>query len=86
MKLKIYTILVVIFSFLRRTEIAYQYLDSDVNISLDFILLYLNSIIVYLLYKSRDKYRFLFISILIMSMIDLLINARLYIEWIHVLD
>lgn len=88
MKYKIYVILLTLFSFVRKTEWWYQNDNSGFNgkISLNFILLYISCIVVYLLYKSRDKNRFLFIIISLMNIIDLLIYLQFYIGSIHVLD
>ena len=88
MKYKIYVILLTLFSFVRDMEWWYQNDNSGFNskISLNFILLYISCIVYYLLYKSGDKYRFLFIIILLMNIIDLLIHLQFYIGSIHVLD
>lgn len=88
MKYKIYTILISIFSFGRKSEIGHLLLnlDSNENISIDFMLLYLNTIIVYLLYKTDNKLRFLFISILVINMLFLFIDLRLHIGWLHIFD
>ena len=88
MKYKIYTILLTLFSFISQTEWWYENYYSGFNgkISLHFILLYISFIVGYLLYKSGDKYRVLFIVILLMNIIGLLGHLQFYIGSIHVLD
>lgn len=88
MKYKIYVILLTLFSFLRKTEWWYQNLslDSNINISIDFILTYISLIVVYLLYKSNDKYKFSLILILIINILLMIIHGRVHIGWLHVLD
>lgn len=88
MKYKIYVILLTLFSFLRKTEWWYQNLslDSNINISIDFILTYISLIVVYLLYKSNDKYKFSLILILIINILLMIIHGRVHIGWLYVLD
>lgn len=88
MKYKIYVLLLTLFSFVSEMEWWYENDNSGFNgkISLHFILLYISFIVGYLLYKSGDKYRFLFIIILLMNIICLLIHLQFYIGSIHVLD
>jgi len=88
MKYKIYVILLTLFSIARKTEWWYQnlILDSNMNISIDFILTYISLVILYLLYKSNEKYKFLLILILIINMLLMIIHARVHIGWLHVLD
>ena len=88
MKYRVYVILLTLFSFVSKTEWWYENLslNSDINISIDFILTYISFIVAYLLYKSNDKYKFLLILILIINMILMIIHARVNIGWLHVLD
>ena len=88
MKYKIYVILLTLFSFVSKTEWWYKNDNSGFNgkISLYFILLYISFIVGYLLYISRDKYRNLFILILLMNIFGFFSRLHFYIGSIHVLD
>ncbi len=88
MKYKIYVILLTLFSFVRKTEWWYQNDNSGFNgkISIHFILLYMSFIFGYLIYKSNDKYRILFIVLLLMNMINSFMYLRFCIATLHVLD
>ena len=88
MKFKIYITLLTLFCFVRQTEWWYQNDNSGFNgkISFHFILLYISFIVGYLLYNSRDKYRVLFMIILLINIISLLMYLQFYIGSIHVLD
>ncbi len=88
MKYKIYVILLTLFSFVRKTEWWYQNDNSGFNgkISIHFILLYMSFIFGYLIYKSNDKHRILFIVLLLMNMINSFMYLRFCIATLHVLD
>lgn len=88
MKYKIYVILLTLFSFVRKTEWWYQNDNSGFNekISIHFILLYMSFIFGYLIYKSKDKYRILFIVLLLINIISSFMYIRFCIATLHVLD
>lgn len=87
-KYKIYTILLTLFSFVSKTEWWFENDCSgfDGKISLYFILTYISLIVTYQFYISKDKYKLLFILCLIINMLFMIIHARVYIAWLHVLD
>src|SRR5690606_27130797 len=88
MKYKIYVGLLSLFSFIRHTEWWYQNDRSDFNekISLYFILTYISLIVTYLIYKSKDKCKLILVLIMIINILLMIIQARVYIAWLHVLD
>lgn len=88
MKCKIYTVLLTSFSVISRTEWWYQNVNLGFNekISLYFVLTYISLIVAYRLYKSNDKFKLFLILILIINMLLMMIQARVDIAWLHVLD
>lgn len=88
MKCKIYTVLLTSFSVISRTEWWYQNVNLGFNekISLYFVLTYISLIVAYRLYKSNDKFKLFLILILIINMLLMMIQARVEIAWLHVLD
>lgn len=88
MKYKIYVGLLTLFSFISHTEWWFENDFSGFNgkISLYFILIYSTIIVGILLYKSIDKFRFLYILILLMNTIIFISRLMFYIGSLHMLD
>lgn len=87
-KYRVYVGLLTSFSVISRTEWWYQNVNLGFNekISLYFILTYISLIVAYRLYKSNDKFKLFLILILIINMLLMMIQARVHIAWLHVLD
>jgi len=86
MKYKLFTILIIIISYVSNSEVTYGYFNSDEFLSIDFVIIYLSLILIYLLFKKGDKYKYLFILSLVISIIFILARVRFLIGSIHVLD
>ena len=86
MKYKFSAILLLIFSYIFNSEITYEYFNSDQFLSINFILIFLSLILMLFLFRKGDKYKYLFILFLIISIIFMLARVRFLIGSLHVLD
>lgn len=86
MKYNFFTILILLISYISNSEITYPYLSSDEFLSIYFIIVFLSLLLICSLFIKGDKYKFLFILILIINMVFILANIRFLIGSIHVLD
>lgn len=86
MRYKIFTFLILVISYISNSEITYDHFNNDEFLSIDFILIFISIILICFLFNKGEKYKFLFILILIINMGFILARVGFLIGSIHVLD